>query len=203
VRPGSDGRVTISWNFARRPFRDDRPVFLAVGVMLVAAVVLLVANARLYTGFQRSVAGTSRQIEYLEKRRTVALKESEEARSALNSYRVSNLASESKGMLRVVGERHFSWTALLARLERVLPPEVRVARLTPAFGEQGVSIKMGLIGKDADSIVSTIAALARDPAFSVIDLMSESTPEQGVPEGHSFDVDVRYLPPQHRGTVGR
>jgi Tfp pilus assembly protein PilN len=107
---------------------------------------------------------------------------------------VSSLAAQSKGLLRIVGERRFSWTALLARLERVLPAEVRVTRLTPRFEENGITVSLGLVGKDADSVVRTIASLAHDPLFSVINLNSESTPEQGVPEGHAFEVDVRYSP---------
>jgi hypothetical protein len=34
--------------------------------------------------------------------------------------------------------------------------------------------------------------LSRDPAFSLVDLKSEATPEQGVPEGHTFEIDTRY-----------
>jgi len=184
-----------TWNFARRPFRDERPVFLVAGVLLAVGAVLFFANIRLYTAFQRDVGGTSAQIEDLEKRRAAALRESQESRDALNNYRVSSLAKESRGLLRLVDERRFSWVALLARLERVLPPEVRVARLSPHFQENGVTLSMGLVGKDSDSVVRTIAALARDPVFSVVDLRSESTPEQGVPEGHSFEIDTRYAPP--------
>jgi Tfp pilus assembly protein PilN len=190
-----------SWNFARRPFRDERPVFLVAGILLAAAAILFFANVRLYTGFQRDVGGTSAQIENLERRRAAAQRDSQESRDALNNYRVSSLATESRGLLRLVEERRFSWTALLARLERVLPPEVRVARLTPHFQDNGVLLSMGLVGKDSDSVVRTIAALARDPVFSVVDLRSESTPEQGVPEGHSFEIDTHYAAPEGFGTV--
>jgi Tfp pilus assembly protein PilN len=189
-------------NFARRPFRDERPVLLAAGILFAVAAILLFANVRLYASFRREVGGTAEQIDDLEKRRAAALRESQEARAALNNYRVSSLAQESRELLRLVEERRFSWTALLARLERVLPPEVRVTRLTPHFEEKGVSLSLGLVGKDSDSVVRTIAALARDPVFSLVDLKAESTPEQGVPEGHSFEIDARYAAPEG-GTVGR
>jgi len=191
-------------NFARRPFRDERPVLLVAGVLLAVAAGLLFVNLRLYTTFQREVAGTSEQINELEKRRASALRESQEARDVLNTYRVSSLAQESRGLLRLVEERRFSWTALLARLERILPAEVRVARLTPHFESNGVTLSLGLVGKDSDSVVRTIAALGRDPVFSVVDLKSESTPEQGVPEGHSFEIETRYTAPEGaRGDTAR
>jgi Tfp pilus assembly protein PilN len=191
--------MTTVFNFARRPFRDERPVLLVVVATLAVAALLLFVNARLYIEYQRSISGTSRQIEYLEKRKGAALRQAQEARRALDTYRVSSLAAESQGLLKIVSERRFSWIALLARLERVLPPEVRVSRLTPHFAEQEVTVSLGLVGKDADSVVRTIAAFARDSTFTVINLKAETTPEHGVPEGHSFEMEIRYPPPQPHG----
>jgi len=182
-------------DFARRPFRDERPVFLAAGLAFVAAAILFAENVQLYRDFHRDIEGTGRQIEFLETRRSRASREADEARAALNSYRVSALAQESRGLLKIIGERRFSWTSLLTRLERTLPPEVRVTRLTPHFEETGeTTMSIGLLGKNADSVVRTIAAFARDPAFESVALHSESTPEKGVPEGHSFEVTVRCRP---------
>jgi Tfp pilus assembly protein PilN len=186
-------------NFATRPFRDERPVFVVAGFALAAAAILLVANCRLYTEFHRTMGGTSRQIETLVARRAAAARGAEQARAALNSYRVSNLAQESRGLLQVVAARRFSWTGLLARLEHVLPADVRVSRLTPTFAEGGeVNLSLSLVGQGADSVVRTIAALSRDTAFSRVDLHSEASQERGVPEGHSFELVVRYLPEARR-----
>src|SRR5260370_6069101 len=187
--------MTDSLNSPRRPFRDERPVLLVAGVLLATAAILLIANVRLYTAFQREVGGTNDQIANLETRRAAAQRESEQGGDALNNSRVSRRAQESRGLLRLAEERRFSWTTLLARLERVLPPEVRVTRLTPHFDPNGATLGLSLVGKDSDSVVRTIAALARDPAFSLVDLKSEATPEQGVPEGHAFEIDTRYAPP--------
>jgi hypothetical protein len=184
-----------SLNFARRPFRDERPVFLVMGIALALAAALLFANWRLYVGFHRSVAGTSRQIETLQARKSAATKAADEARTALNSYRVSSLAKESRGLLQLVAAHRFSWIELLARLERVLPPDVRVSRLTPTVYETGqVSLSLDLVGRDADTVVHTIAALSRDPAFSGVEIRSESSQERGVPEGRSFELATRYVP---------
>lgn len=182
-------------NFATRPFRDERPVFLVVGFALAAAVILLIANARLYSQFHRSMSGTSRQIETLSARRAAASRSAEKARGALNSYRVSSLAQESRGLLQIVAARRFSWSRLLARLEHVLPSDVRVSRLTPSFrGDGEVTLGLNLQGQSPESIVRTISALSHDPAFSNVELHTETSQERGVPEGRSFDLEVRYLP---------
>ena|SRR5437870_3831516 len=182
-------------DFARRPFRDERPVYLAVAITVVLSVALLTANVRLYRGFHREMEGTSRQIQFLEQKLARTTREIEQTRTALNGYKIASLARESQGLLQVVSARRFSWTALLARLERTLPADVRVARLEPRFEETGqVTLDLSLVGKNPDSVVTTIAALSRDPAFSTIELKSEASPEQGVPEGHSFALSARYQP---------
>jgi Tfp pilus assembly protein PilN len=180
-------------DFARRPFRDERPVFLVAGLALLAAGLLFAGNVRLYRDFHREIQGTGLQIEFLEKRRDKAARTAETARTAMNNIQVSSLALESRGLIRIVQERRFSWTGLLARLERTLPPDVRVTRLAPHFEENGqTTLSIALLGKDADSVVRTIAAFARDPVFSAMVLHSESSPERGVPEGRTFLMTVVY-----------
>jgi Tfp pilus assembly protein PilN len=182
-------------DFARSPFRDERPVYLLAGLAFLAAAVLLAENIHLYRDFHFQSEGTGQQIEFLEKRRSTASREAEESRTALNNFKVSALAQESRGLLQIIGERHFSWTGLLTRLERTLPPEVRVTRLSPHFEETGeTTLSIGLLGKDSDSVVKTIAAFSHDPEFDSVALHGESSPEKGVPEGHTFEVTVRYRP---------
>ncbi len=182
-------------DFAQQPFRDDRPVYLVAGLAFVAAAVLIVANVRLYQDFHREMEGTSQQIQFLQQRRDRASRQAQESRAALNNYRVSSLAVESRGLLRIIAERRFSWTGLLARLERTLPADVRVNRLTPQFDESGETVlNIGLIGRDADSVVRTVAAFSRDPAYNSVLLHSESSPERGVPEGRTFQVTVHFRP---------
>jgi len=188
-----------SINFARRPFRNERPVYAVAGAALLAAAALFAVNVQIYLGYQMSVAGTTRQIDDLGRRRAAAVATAQDAQRALESFRVSSLAAESQGLIRIAAERQFSWNAVLARLERVLPGEVRVTRLAPRFDGETVSLAMGLVGKDAESVVRTIAALARDPAFSLIDLKSEQAPEQGIPEGRVFEITARYSPEKSGG----
>ena len=56
------------FNFARRPFQDDRPVYVATVVLLGIGLALLVANLRLFTEYRRQVADTRAEIEALEER---------------------------------------------------------------------------------------------------------------------------------------
>jgi Tfp pilus assembly protein PilN len=191
--------MNASWNFARRPFRDERPVLAAIGVAFFLGLLLFVANLHLYRTFSKQVEGTRAQIAELETRRSRAAKAGEEARATLNGYKLSSLAQESAGLQTIVRERRFSWLALLAKLERTLPSDVRLARLTPRFDSaDSVSVDLAVLGRDPDSVVHAIASLAKDPAFHAVELRSESSPERGVPEGHTFQILVRYVPEETR-----
>ena len=183
------------FNFARRPFRDFRPVYLAAAAMLSVGLVLFAINATLYGEFRREVADTRDEIAWLEKRQGTAAAAAEDARGALRAYELSQLAGESRGLRRLVEERQFSWMTLLGRLERVLPPEVRLSRLAPKFQETGeTEIDIALVGRGPETVVRTIAALSRSPYFTAVELKSEIRPDatEGVPEGYAFTITTVY-----------
>jgi hypothetical protein len=182
-------------DFARRPFLDERPVWVLVAGAALFGAVLLLANVRLWVGFHRDVAHVRQEIADLDARGRAAAKATAEARDALRSYRLSTLALESRELLRLVAERRFSWTGLLARLERTLPGDVRLARLTPKFGEGGeVGLDVGLVGRTPQTVVKTLAAFSADPLFRDVALHNETNPEKGAPEGYSFELSVIFSP---------
>ena len=187
--------MRASWNYARRPFRDDRPAFAAAAVLFFAGAVLLAVNVRLYTAYRQGVADVTGEIAALEARQHAAETRANEAKAALSSYRLSSLAEESRELARIVAERRFSWTGLLARLERTLPSDVGILRLQPVFGKEGdVSLEIQLAGRSREAVVPTLAALAKDPAFGTIELRTESQPEGTTAEPFQFLLSSKYTP---------
>lgn len=186
-----------SLNFSRRPFVDERALLFGAVVALVFGAVLLFANVRQWSDFHSQIRGTAVQTESLQARRDRAVREAAESRAAIDSYRVSSLATQSQAILKLVGERRFSWIGLLGRLERTLPADVRVTRLQPGIDKGGVTITCSMVGRAHDSVANTITALSKDRAFEAVDLKSETNPEGGAGpgvEGYTFDLVVRYKP---------
>jgi hypothetical protein len=187
--------VTASWNFARRPFRDDRPVYAGAAVLFAVGAILLVANIRLFAAYRRDVADVRAEIAALETRQRSAEARTREAKAALSSYKLSSLADQSRELSRVVAERKFSWTGLLARLERTLPSDVGIQRLQPQFDKDGhVGLELLLVGRSREALVPTIAALTQDPAFSGVTLHNESQPEGNGADPFLFSIGSRYEP---------
>src|SRR5262245_32687816 len=183
------------FNFARRPFQDDRPIYVATVVLLGLGAALLLANLRLYTSYRRQVADTRAEIATLEKRMQLADRQAEAAKSAVSAYKLSALAEESRGIAKIVAERRFSWTTLLARLEKTLPYEVGLAHLQPRFEAEGeIGLDMQFYARSREAVVQTIAALAGDPVFDDVELRSETASEPGSLEPFQFSLGARYLP---------
>jgi hypothetical protein len=189
--------MSRTFNLARRPFQDDRPIYVATVVLLLAGAALLLANVRLFTEYRRQVADTREEIAALEDRQVRADRKIEASKSAVSAYKLSALAEESRGLAKIVAERRFSWTTLLARLEKTLPHEVGLAHLQPRFeGDGEVWLDMQFYAKNREAVVKTIAALAKDPALDGVELRTETTVlEAGSPEPFQFSLGARYQPP--------
>ncbi|HTY41654.1 MAG TPA: hypothetical protein VMH79_07260 [Thermoanaerobaculia bacterium] len=186
--------MSASWNFAKRPFRDDRPIYAATALLFLVGAVLLLVNVRLYSSYRRGVADVRAEIATLEGRQRAAEAKASAAKNALSSYKVSALADESRELARVVAERRFSWTGLLARLEHTLPSEVGLQRLQPQFDKDGITLDLQLVGRNREAVVPTLAALAKDPEFSGVQLHMESQPEGNTAEPFQFTVTSGYRP---------
>ncbi len=200
--------MSVTWNFAKRPFRNERPAFGVAAFLFLAGATMLAANLQLFARYRRDVAGVRGEIAALEARQRSADAKAQAAKTALSSYRLSSLADESRELSRIVAERRLSWTALLARLERTLPSDVGVLRLQPRFEKDGlVWLEMQLMGRSRESVVPTITALARDPAFAGVELKSETQPEGADAQPFQFLILSRYEPglagPDGRHTEAR
>ncbi len=185
--------MSATWNFARRPFHDDRPAFGVAAVLFLVGAVLLVANVRLFAEYRRGVSDVHAEIAALEARQSGAQEKSSAAKAALSSYRLSELADESRELSRLAAERRFSWTLLLARLEKTLPGDVGVVRLQPVFDKNGeVVLDLQLVARNREAVVPTITALSKDPAFGAVELKTESSQEGAAADPFLFQLSSRY-----------
>lgn len=187
--------MSATFNFARRPFRDDRPAYALAAFLFLAGAVLLTINLRMAADYRRQVADTRAEIAGFEARQRSAEAKAQAARAALGSYQLSSLAEESRGLARIVAERRFSWTTLLSRLERTLPADVGLVTLQPQFGADGnSSLEMQLVARRRDAIVRTIEALAKNPAFTHVTLNQETQPEATAADPIQFSISSGYDP---------
>ena len=188
-----------TWNFAKRPFQDDRPVYAVAGALFLAGILLAAANLRRFSEYRGLVADTRADVAALEERQRRADEKANAAKAALASYQLSALAEESRGLSRLLAERKFSWTTLLSRLERTLPPDVGLAHLSPSFDkDEAIVLSLQLVARNREAVVKTVASLSHDPAFTNIKLQTESTAEAGGLDPVTFNLSCQYDPEARR-----
>ena len=186
--------MAVSLNFAKRPFRNDRPIIATVGIAALLGLLLLALNVRDYYAFRKASAGSVAEIAKLNAEADRAEERAARERSGLANVRLKDLQIESLRLNTLLKERDFSWSLLLTRLEHAIPDEVYVTRLGPTVLPTGdANLTIDFVGRGPDSIVKTLAALAKDPYFREPVPASESDPEKGAPEGFTFHLSVRYL----------
>lgn len=187
--------MALRIDFSRRPFKNYRPVYLTTVLAGVLGILLLALNLRDFFEFRRSAAGTQAEIARLNGSAAQLEQGAAQTRQRLAALRLKALQEESLRLNALLRERQFSWMLLLARLERALPDEVFVTRVNPTVGTDGtVSLSLGCIGKNPESIIKTLSALARDSHFTHPMPLSEADPEKGSPEGFRFRLSVTYRP---------
>jgi hypothetical protein len=103
-----------------------------------------------------------------------------------------------KQIKNLVDERAFSWTRLLARLEQLMPPGVRVKSISPRARDGRMEIELTAVVQKHDDGVTFLARLQGHKEFddvypiSVGEVTTSSPGEEG--GSHEFKYVMRYEP---------
>lgn len=154
-------------NLAAKPYRDYRPyvTVMVLGWLVVAGMALM--NLDTWLSYKHDTRTTSAEIDQLNRQITSEQQRTEAVNQTLLTVNVKQLTSQTKYVNARLAERAFSWSELLDRLERVLPDDVKLESIAPAFSPDG-SVHLGLqcVGKSTDSMVRTIDRMNRDKSFA-------------------------------------
>lgn len=164
-------------NLASRPFRNERLPRLLLWVAWAAALALTVIHGSVVRDLlpQRTSARHA-EAERLEQ----TLKTSAE-RVAVAKADVSIESLKLWTALKaIVDGRTFSWTGLLADLERVVPPGVRIMSLSPDQKDGRTQLRLEALMRKAEESLEFLHALEARPQFSLVYPLSVSEDSQGL-----------------------
>src|SRR5262245_48535947 len=120
-------------NLSTRPFYNERAVhaLLALAAALVVAltafnVIEIVVLSRRQSALSASAASATSRAGEL---RTHAV----QVRQGINTKELETIAGAAREANAIIGQRLFSWTDLLNRLETTLPDDVRITTLRPGI----------------------------------------------------------------------
>jgi Tfp pilus assembly protein PilN len=175
-------------NLAARPFRNERlpTLILALGLLLLAGL-----SVRHVLAARDLAPGRGSDVE-----REVAELERETARLREASRELSRLLPETTAVKEwdkvreLVDRRAFSWTALFAALEEVVPPGIRLVSIAPEEADGGMRLAVLARGGSAEDGLAFLEALQQRADFQGAFLTSAS---DGA-DGSDFSYLVRYVP---------
>jgi Tfp pilus assembly protein PilN len=158
---------TIHLNLAARPYRDHRPLYAVVVVTSLLIAFLMLNNVDTYYRYVRDTRKTREEIARIEAQTEQERRRTDAANNQVKTIDLVALSKETKFINTQLAERAFSWSELLDRLEGVLPNSIRVTSISPSFADNGL-VHLGLMceGKSADSMLTTISRMQKDPHFA-------------------------------------
>jgi Tfp pilus assembly protein PilN len=194
------------FNLARRPFVDTRPANLTAGIL--AVLVLGVSFVAMRTVY-RYLDDSRRTRDAISQLKTeIARLEDERVRAETSLARVdvAALAADVEEANAIALRRAFSWTRFLTRLEKTLPPDVRIASISlqkapaapgtaggvRAASGESMTVGLTLISRDPNGLPRTIRAFDASPWFERPAPSSEDRGDKSVPEGRRLVLNVHY-----------
>jgi len=176
-------------NLASRPFRNQTLPALAFwcgsALLLAASLAQGLALKRLLS--QRASAF----------HQEVATLEAESSRLNERARQLQALHVDKASLARwtlvkeLVDRRLFSWTELLASLESVAPPGVRLLSITPQLRSGVITLDLTAEVGSAEDGIAFVRALEESPQFAEVYPLAVSERDRGA----EFRYSLRYRPP--------
>ncbi len=170
----------IRTNLASRPFYDDRPFRIAVAVVaaLLAAVTIYnaVALVRLTAAHGRLGAHAAEAEQEAARLR----RQAGELRTRIDPREVEAVAAAAREANRLIDQRTFSWTGLLARLESTLPADVRIKAVQPRVDKGVFQVVIAAEARRIEELEWFMEQLEATGAFSAVKPIEETRTEDGV-----------------------
>lgn len=180
-------------NLASRPFRNERLPAVLLGTALFTLLLLTAEHARVVRRLLPD-ATSSRHAE-------VAALEGEVARLRSDGVLLRVPGPDRATLTRwiavkeMVDRRTFAWTGLLARLEKTLPPGVRLAAVRPSWEKGAVRLGLQAVAHTSDDGFELVKTLEDQPDFDEVYPVSKSAPDS-TDGDYQFELTMLYLPGQ-------
>ncbi|MDX2435543.1 MAG: PilN domain-containing protein [Acidobacteriota bacterium] len=183
----------ITPSLASRPFLNTRPVWVMTIAAGCIALVLIVLNIHFFLTTNRAVEDEIVTRDALEERFGELEGDAQQEIAFLNRVPWRRLEARVNATNLVLQEHAFSWLQMLDDIERVMPYDVRLTRISPSVGPEGVMLTFEVVARNRDAMLDFIDNLVEDPRFDEPSLANEVTPEDSTTGTYLLMMKVLYV----------
>ena len=167
-------------NLSTRPFYNERALHGVLGVTAFIVVAVTIFNLTQIVLLTRRQSSLSSQANAAETRAAELRAQAVRTRQAVNAKELEAMSGAAREANVLIGQRLFSWTDLLNRLENTLPDNVRIMALRPAVARDGtIKVTMTVNAQSVDDIEQFMANLEQTTAFSDVYPLDDEPAEKG------------------------
>lgn len=184
----------ITPNLATRPFLNTRPVWLVAAAAGLLALILIGFNLRLYLVANRHLDDETTMRDQLEHSYSALAAEVKANVDVLERVPWRSLKGRVDATNLILREHSFSWIEMLDDIERVMPYDLRLARIAPSVGSDEVTLLLVAIARNRDAMLEFLDNLIADPRFENPTPLGEDTPEETELATYLLRMRVTYHP---------
>jgi Tfp pilus assembly protein PilN len=185
--------VLISgFNLAASNYRDRRRRLLLQAAVVAGLALLLLGQIALWVKVRGEVQGVAPRLAKMEAEIRRRQEEVRAARTAVPAEAVKRYEAKVAAFNQILAASAFSWTGLLAELERSVPPGVFLSEIHPDLATGHVALRGD--ARSFDDLSRMLHTLGEQAAFRDVYLLRQSVrrPAPGAPETLEFAVTFIY-----------
>jgi type IV pilus assembly protein PilN len=193
--------MKLNINLASRPYEDARRFYMQwLPLLVVLGAIAITLCVYAYHRFD-----DSRQIErqLTEKRQQVTQldKERSEAESILNRPENSGTRDQAQFLNAIFARKAFSWTSVLADLEKIMPPRVQVVSIKPDLNADGqLQFILSVTSDRRDDAIDLVRRMETSPRFRDPQMVSEKAKSDSKENKLSVEIVSEYVPAVRKGS---
>ncbi|HEX6161765.1 MAG TPA: hypothetical protein VFZ31_00265 [Vicinamibacterales bacterium] len=167
-------------NLSTRPFYNDRAVKSGLGALAALAIGLTLFNAYEVIRLQGQSRDARQTIAQNDAQARDARDKAQVIRRSIDREKLAAVQQAANEANALIDRRTFSWTELLNQFQATLPPDVRIAGVTPQDDNQGRRlVQISVLSRRVEDLEEFMAALERTGAFSGVLPRSDQPEDSG------------------------
>ncbi len=179
-------------NLSTRPFYNERGIHGVLGITALIVIVVTIFTLTQIVLLTRRQSSLSNRATAAEARAAELKTQAARTRQAVDVKQLDSISGAAREANEIIGQRLFSWTDLLNRLEKTLPDNVRITSLRPSVERDGeVTVTMTVAAESVDDIEQFMANLEATTAFSDVYPLDDEPAEGG---GVRASLEGKYAP---------